>query len=154
MKDSGNKTGRGASGVLRRWLAAVLAWSAVGAATAADIPAHWLDYARRAGTTLQQRLAEDSAPARGLHDWMAHAAEQPQRQDPVVVKLWIGSAGEIERSEFASLGDAAADAALETLLQTTRLAQPPADMRQPLVLGLSLGDAEEDTAAPDQADTP
>lgn len=147
MKDAKNAAGRGASGLLRRWLAAVLAWSAVGAASAApaEIPAHWLAYAQQAGMTLQQRLAEENVTTTELHGWMERSAAQPQRQDPIVVRLWIDASGEVERSEFDSLGDAGADAALRALLRGTPLAQPPADMRQPLVLGLSLGDGEADT---------
>lgn len=153
MKGSGienrHGSGRGGIGVLRRWLAAAMAWGVLGAATAAaaEVPAHWLAYARQAGETLQQRLADGSATVAELHGWMERSATWPQRQDPVVVKLWIDAGGAIERSEFASLGDTDADAALTTLLRSTRLARPPADMRQPLVLGLSLREVEGDAAA-------
>ena len=152
MTDSRDRKSGRVPRMLRRWLAAALAWSAVGAVAApAGIPPHWLAYARQAGAVLQQRLGEDTPSATGLHEGMERAAEQPQRQDPVVVKLWIDAEGQVERSEFASLGDADADAALRTLLQGTRLAPPPTDMRQPLVLGLSLRDAMDDAVEPARA---
>ncbi|MBD9376882.1 hypothetical protein ACTJI2_07465 [Pseudoxanthomonas sp. 22568] len=139
-------TRNGTGGWLRRLLGAAIAWTTLGAtvgATAQDpVPQHWLAYAQQAGTELQRRLGEDSVPANQLHDWMERSASLPQRQDPVVVKLWIAANGRIIRSEFTSLGDAEADAALESLLQPP-LAQPPADMRQPLVLGLSLRESAE-----------
>lgn len=136
----------GTGGWLRRLLGAAMAWTTLGATVGAaaqdPVPQHWLAYAQQAGTELQRRLGEDSVPANQLHDWMERSASQPQRQDPVVVKLWIAANGRISRSEFTSLGDADADAALESLLQAP-LAQPPADMRQPLVLGLSLRESAE-----------
>jgi hypothetical protein len=139
-------TRSGTGGWLRRLLGAAMAWTTlgatVGAAAQGPVPQHWLAYAQQAGTELQRRLGEDSVPANQLHDWMERSASLPQRQDPVVVKLWIAANGRITRSEFTSLGDADADAALESLLQPP-LAQPPADMRQPLVLGLSLRESAE-----------
>ncbi|UBB26822.1 hypothetical protein LAG73_07020 [Pseudoxanthomonas japonensis] len=143
---SADTTRNGTGGWLRRLLGAAIAWTTLGATVGAavqdPVPQHWLAYAQQAGTELQRRLGEDSVPANQLHDWMERSASLPQRQDPVVVKLWIAANGRITRSEFTSLGDADADAALESLLQPP-LAQPPADMRQPLVLGLSLRESAE-----------
>ncbi|MCL6710857.1 hypothetical protein M8R20_28060 [Pseudomonas sp. R2.Fl] len=144
----------GMGGWLRRLLGAAMAWTTLGATVGAaaqdPVPQHWLVYAQQAGTELQRRLGEDSVPAHQLHDWMERSASLPQRQDPVVVKLWIATDGRITRSAFSSLGDAEADAALESLLQPP-LAQPPADMRQPLVLGLSLRESAEPVESAGQA---
>ena len=87
---------------LRRWLAAAMALGVLGAATAAaaEVPAHWLAYARQAGETLQQRLADGSATVAELHGWMERSATRPQRQDPVVVKLWIDAGGAAEGFVF------------------------------------------------------
>ncbi|MNR63492.1 hypothetical protein D3C85_1858230 [compost metagenome] len=56
-----------------------------------------------------------------------------------MVRLWVTPQGRIERLEFDSLGQAQADADLRQLLAADPLPEPPPrDMRQPLVLQLSL----------------
>lgn len=65
---------------------------------------------------------------------------QPVPPPPVVVRVWVAPSGKIDRVAFDSLGDAQADTDLRTLLTTQPLAEPPPrDMRQPMVLQLSLG---------------
>jgi hypothetical protein len=109
-------------------------------AVAAPVPTHWMSYAALAGNELQLRLSdEDSKGVTRLYDWL----EQPQvvspRPEPLVVRVWISSRGNIERAEFETLGDPQVDADLRALLTSEPLsAPPPADMKQPLVLGLSL----------------
>lgn len=127
--------------------------AAAGAAAAAaapqQIPATWLAYAAQASDALGQRLArsEDADVAR-FQAWLQqhpHAAHA----EVLAVSLWIDGNGTIIRSQFASLGDAQADADLRALLASTRLpTAPPSQMRQPLRLGLSLQPTEEADAAP------
>ena len=101
-------------------------------------PAHWVAYARQAGTTLQARLSEDAGElVTRLHAHLAQRADHPV-PGPVMVQVWISGQGREERSAFDSLGSTQADADLRALLASRPLPPPPADMRQPLVLRLRL----------------
>lgn len=136
MVMAGNRTG------LRRWwrrLAAVFGALALGsaAASAQEAPAHWMAYAAAVGGQLQQRLQQEQDPqAQRVLQWLqAH----PDTPTPLPVSVWIAADGRISKLEFDSLGDAQVDADLRATLQAVPLqAAPPADMRQPLRLGLAL----------------
>lgn len=131
-----NRTG------IRHWwrpLAALFAALALGssAASAHEAPAHWMAYAAAVGGQLQQRLQQEQDPqAQRVVEWLrAH----PDTPTPLPVSLWIAADGRISKLEFDSLGDAQVDADLRATLQAAPLqAAPPADMRQPLRLGLVL----------------
>lgn len=89
------------------------------------------------GGQLQQRLQQEQDPqAQRVLEWLqAH----PDAPTPLPVSLWIAADGRISKLEFDSLGDTQVDAALRATLQSAPLqAAPPADMRQPLRLGLVL----------------
>ncbi|WP_241093474.1 TonB C-terminal domain-containing protein [Xanthomonas sp.] len=115
----------------------------------APVPTHWVSYAALASGELQHRLSSEGGElVTRLHAWL----EQPQvaaaHAEPWVVRIWISAQGGIERAEFQTLGSPQADADLRALLAAKPLsAPPPADMRQPLVLGLSLR-ANPDYVAP------
>lgn len=115
----------------------------------APAPTHWLSYAALASGELQHRLSNGGGElVTRLHAWL----EQPQvaaaHAEPWVVRIWISAQGSIERAEFQTLGSPQADADLRALLAAQPLsAPPPADMRQPLVLGLALR-ANPDYVAP------
>lgn len=134
MAMAGNRTG------IRRWwrrLAAVFGTLALGsaAASAHEAPAHWMAYAAAVGGQLQQRLQQEQDPqAQRVVEWLrAH----PDTPTPLPVSLWIAADGRISKLEFDSLGDREVDADLRATLQAAPLqAAPPADMRQPLRLGL------------------
>ncbi|MBA0386631.1 hypothetical protein D7U91_02120 [Stenotrophomonas maltophilia] len=136
MVMSANRTG------IRRWwrpLAALFAALALGssASSAHEAPAHWMAYAAAVGGQLQQRLQQEQDPqAQRVVEWLrAH----PDTPTPLPVSLWIAADGRISKLEFDSLGDAQVDADLRATLQAAPLqAAPPADMRQPLRLGLVL----------------
>ena len=92
---------------------------------------------RRRGGQLQQRLQQEQDPqAQRVLEWLqAH----PDVPTPLPVSVWIAADGRISKLEFDSLGDTQVDAALRATLQSAPLqAAPPADMRQPLRLGLVL----------------
>ena len=130
------------------WLGLGLASVAVPVAATAQtqqpqVPQHWISYATLAGNQLQASLGNpaDDTVVR------LHAAMQSRMLKegqsvppaPVVVRVWVAPAGRIERVAFDSLGDAQADTDLRTLLTTQTLAEPPPrDMRQPMVLQLTL----------------
>jgi len=94
-------------------------------------------YATAVGGQLQQRLQQEQDPqAQRVLQWLqAH----PDTPTPLPVSVWIAADGRISKLEFHSLGDARVDADLRATLQAAPLqAAPPADMRQPLRLGLML----------------
>ena len=83
---------------------------------------------------------------RRLHAWLQQRDANDRLigvRAPVVTQVWIAPDGQVRRIEFATLGEAQADADLRALL-TRRLAAPPPDMRQPIVLQLSLDPAPAD----------
>lgn len=111
-------------------------------AMAQSVPQHWISYAQMAGNQLEAWLSD---PANDvvvrLHGWMQERLlkEGQPLPPPLVVKVWVAPDGKISRTEFASLGQAQADADLRTLMTTQSLSEPPPrDMRQPMVLQLSL----------------
>ena len=126
----------------RRWwrpLATLFGALALGSASvsAQEAPAHWMAYAAAVGGQLQQRLQQEQDPqAQRVLEWMqAH----PDTPTPLPVSVWIAADGRISKLEFDSLGDPQIDADLRATLQSAPLqAAPPADMRQPLRLGLLL----------------
>ena len=77
-----------------------------------------------------------------LHGWMQDRMQQgaPSAQPgPLVVRVWLAASGHVERVEFASLGNLQADGDLRKLLMAQPLSEPPPpDMRQPMVLQLTL----------------
>jgi len=94
-------------------------------------------YAASVGGQLQQRLQQEHDPqAQRVLEWLQAHADTPT---PLPVSVWIAADGRISKLEFDSLGDAQVDADLRATLQAAPLqAAPPADMRQPLRLGLLL----------------
>lgn len=137
-----------------RWRrpAAALALFAAFGAQPQSVPQHWLDYARSASSELQGGLSDgtDERVLR-LHAWLRQRDTNDRligAPTPVVTQVWIAPDGQVRRIEFASLGQAQADADLRALLNR-RLPAPPPDMRQPMVLQLSLDPAP--TGVPDVA---
>lgn len=131
-----------------RWLAGLLALSwACTAASAPPAPQHWLDYAGSASLQFQAWLSDDADErVQRLHAWLRQRDTNDRLMGgtvPVVVQVWIAPDGAVQRLEFASLGQSQADADLRALL-ARRLATPPADMRQPLVLQLSVDPVRPD----------
>lgn len=122
-----------------------LAASASAAAQPAGqvVPEHWISYAQLASHQFQDWLSDaDSAPVVRLHEWMQQrlldqAPSMPP--PPLVVSVWVAADGRVTRLEFTSLGHPRADADLRAVLTAQPLPEPPpADMRQPMRLQLSL----------------
>jgi hypothetical protein len=115
---------------------------------AAPVPQHWISYAQMAGNQFQGRLSDPAdETVQRLHAWMQKRMlqeAQPVKGEPVpppplVVRVWVAAGGQVERVAFDSLGDAQADADLRTLMTAQPLSEPPPrDMRQPMVLQLTL----------------
>ena len=109
-----------------------------------QVPQHWISYATLASSQLQASLGDPTNDTVvRLHASMQSRMRQDGRAGPpasvVVVRVWVASSGRVERVAFDSLGDAQADADLRALLTARPLADPPPrDMRQPMVLQLTL----------------
>ncbi|WP_446901466.1 YbaB/EbfC family DNA-binding protein [Burkholderia sp. YIM B11467] len=143
----------GASG----WLRAIAVGYAlvVGATPAvaqtADVPQTWIRYGQLAGQQFQAWLEADGDAADRLHRYLETRVLNASADAPppaIVVRAWIGANGAVTRVEFASLGDADADATLRQLLTAGPLAEPPPpDMLQPLRVRLRLAPNPDAAAA-------
>lgn len=134
---------------LSRWLG-LLGLSAISAlpalAQTPAVPQHWTAYAQLAGNQFQAWLSD---PANDtvvrLHAALQERLANPGQTAPppsVVARVWVGASGRVERLEFASLGNTEADADLRAALTAQPLPEPPPhDMRQPMVLELTLNPA-------------
>jgi len=128
-----------AAGMLGLGLAAA---GAPPAQAQAAVPQHWISYAQLASNQFQAWLSdpENEAVVRlheSLQARMLDSGGQPP--EPVVVRVWVDVDGRVYRVEFATLGDARADADLRGVLTAQPLSEPPPrDMRQPMVLRLKL----------------
>ena len=98
--------------------------------TPQEAPREWVAYAEGATRTIGAWLSAETPPA-----------------PPLVLKLWIGRDGAIERVEFTPLSDAQADQDLHALLVGRRLPPPPKGMRLPLRIGLELKPAPQGAPA-------
>jgi len=105
-------------------------------------PQHWISYAQLASNQCAAGLSDpaDDAVVR-LHSWMQERLLKGGQglPPPLVTRVWVAPSGKVERLEFASLGNTQADSDLRALLTSQPLSEPPPpDMRQPMVLQLSL----------------
>jgi hypothetical protein len=134
----------GLAGLLGLGLAAAAPMApAQPAAPQLQVPQHWISYAQLVSNQFQARLSDpaDDTVVR-LHGWMQERMlqqDQTAPPPPLIVRVWVAASGKVERVEFASLGNAQADADLRTLLTAQPVTEPPPkDMRQPMVLQLKL----------------
>ncbi|MCY1205495.1 hypothetical protein D3C87_930990 [compost metagenome] len=132
-----------ALGGLGLGLSAAAAPLAASAQAQPQVPQHWISYANLASNQLQSSLSDPASDTVvRLHTWMQERMlkeGQPVPPAPVVVRVWVAGSGKVERVAFDSLGDAQADTDLRALLTAQPLAEPPPrDMRQPMVLQLTL----------------
>lgn len=125
-----------------------LGWSAATVpvtATSAElqVPQHWLSYAQLVSKQFQTWLGDSNdETVQRLHTFMQDRllqGEASRPPAPLVVRVWIAPNGQVERLDFASLGNAQADSDLRSVLSSHSLSEaPPVDMRQPMVLQLDL----------------
>ncbi len=112
------------------------------AAAQAPVPQHWIAYAQLASGQLQGWLGDQaSESALRLQEWgyKQLSGSGAAVENSIVVRLWVDASGRVERAEFSSLGDAQADADLRRVLTAQPISEPPPkDMRQPMMLGLTL----------------
>lgn len=116
------------------------------AASAQPVPQQWIGYAQMAGTQFEAWLSDPASDAAArLHAWMQERSLQGGQvvPPPLIVRVWVAPSGQVQRVEFASLGQAQADADLRALMTARALpAAPPPDMRQPMMLELTLNRSE------------
>lgn len=147
-------TGKGRSGLFRRWLGyfgVVLLGLSAGRAPAvaqspdykpaSEAPSAWRDYALLLQGTFQQRLEADEATTRWLAEF---AAQRVKETKPLafVVRTRVAADGKIERIGFDSGVDPELAEKLRPLLASVNAGAPPPDMLQPLHLRLQLRAAE------------
>lgn len=106
----------------------------------APVPAAWSRYAAAVSRQLQASLADSHNPAATrFHRFLDDQANTSQKTPALVVKLWIWQNGKIARAEFASLGNAQANADLgAVILKAAPQTPPPRSLPQPLILRLQL----------------
>ncbi len=119
------------------------------------VPQHWISYAQLTSNQFQEWLSDGSSDlVVRLHAWLEKRETNDRLMGasvPVIARVWITREGWVERVEFDSLGDAQAAADLRALLSRKPLPEPPPpDMRQPLVLQLTLAPAPAGSAAQDE----
>lgn len=107
-----------------------------------QIPQHWVSYADMVGNQFAEWLSDPQEEAvRQLHAWLQDRIRKEGRPPlpPLVARVWISPMGMVSRLDVASTGDVRIDDELHRLLMSRALPEPPPpDMRQPMVLQLSL----------------
>ncbi|WP_413460326.1 YbaB/EbfC family DNA-binding protein [Herbaspirillum huttiense] len=133
-----------------RWLLGLLAGLGMAAELSAQapgrgaqgVPQHWISYGEMVSNQFAQWLSDaQQEGVMELHTWLQDRVlkEGKPPLPPLVARVWISPQGMVERVELPSLGEARVDTRLRLLLSSSPLPEPPpADMRQPLVLQLSL----------------
>jgi hypothetical protein len=108
-----------------------------------SIPQPWINYAQLASGQFQAWLSDGSSDA--VHRLHAKLADRMLKADAntpppaLIVRVWVGSNGQVEGVSFDTLGDATADSDLRSILTSQSLSEaPPRDMGQPMVLKLNL----------------
>ena len=132
-----------AGGWRRAGVAVVMAFACLAPSLPLQAAMPWPASGLLAGNQLQSSLSDPAnETVVRLHAWMQERMlkeGQPVPPAPVVVRVWVAANGKVERVAFDSLGNAQADADLRALLTAQPLAEaPPRDMRQPMVLQLTL----------------
>lgn len=106
---------------------------------AAVAPVEWRNFAKRLQQRLQERLAADDEDARRFRDAIAQAGKDADRPFLLKLRAWIEADGKVERIEVDGFDSGSATAEyLRRLLRLDGVGAPPADMLQPVRLGLSL----------------
>jgi hypothetical protein len=123
-------------------LAVSVSPSPASAQSAGQPPRNWISYAQLASNQFEAWLSDpDDDTVQRLHAYLQNRMllEGQPLPPPLVARVWIAADGRVSRVEFPSLGTAQADADLRSLLTAEPLSEtPPPDMRQPMVLQLSL----------------
>lgn len=121
---------------------AASAQTAPAATPAAAAPAEWLAYAETATAALTAWLEADTEAAARMRlrlDTTRPASDAPT---PLMeVRIWIASDGRISRIIGPLPNDAEAEADMTLIAASAALPTPPANMLQPLRIGITLSPA-------------
>lgn len=132
---------------LGRRLATVLGFGLAlgGVASAQTIPLSqappaWVRYAESATGTITGWLREESETGVRLRAYLEGTREaEGQPTPPLMLRLWIGADGAVTRVEFTPFAHDEANNDIRSLVVGRKLpSAPPADMRQPMLLGVQL----------------
>ena len=123
--------------------AALTTGATVGHAQTSNIPQPWISYAGLASGQFQSWLSDPTSDAvQRLHARMQARLLQAEANQPppaLIVKVWVGTQGQVDGVSFATLGDPVTDSDLQSILTSRPLSEPPPrDMKQPMVLQLNL----------------
>ena len=112
--------------------------------TATEAPTAWVAYAEALTATLSDWLEEDVEAASRVRAYL-HATRPAEDQPtpPLLLKVWIGRQGVVERLEFTPFAHEEANADLRATVVGRLVAPPPPNMLLPLRIVIEL-------AAPDE----
>lgn len=111
-------------------------------------PAAWQAYAAAARTEIEALLGSDEPAAAALRDTLVTSPDGTPVQREMVIVIGVDAAGQVERAEIAPGGEmpVAADAQLKALLlKRTLPGTPPAGMRQPMRVAVTIAPAPAGT---------
>jgi hypothetical protein len=110
--------------------------------SAASVPASWSRYAELVQFRIMEWMSAETEAADRLHAFLesqAAAGAASTIPDSVVVKIWVGPDGIVQKVDIPPLGSDQARADFRALLTAGNVGEsPPGDMLQPLQLRLSL----------------
>ncbi|MTD92721.1 hypothetical protein GIW81_00035 [Hyphomicrobium sp. xq] len=108
--------------------------------SAAEAPLAWREFSARLKAECEKTLQADDETARRLQATLETLRASSPDQAPlrVLVSVWVGGVGDVDRISFQPLPTEQASADLKTLLSRATPGAPPADMLQPVRLMLSL----------------
>lgn len=103
------------------------------------VPASWSRFAQLVQDQFKARLeANDSTADRFRLFLKNRAANGDPSSSALVLHVWIGADGMVERVEFPSLQDRQVEADLRRILERRNIGPPPSEMPQPLRLKMAL----------------
>lgn len=105
-----------------------------------EAPIEWVHYAETASQSITNWLEEDSEPATAFRAYLHQtrpAEDQPTLS--LMLKLWIGAGGRIDRIDFTPFANEPTNVSLRAALVGRNLASaPPRGMLLPLRLAIQL----------------
>jgi hypothetical protein len=103
------------------------------------VPASWSRFAQLVQDQFKARLEADDGTADRFRLFLKNrSASEDLSSNALLVQVWVGADGKVERVAFPPLEDEQADADLHALLERRKIGPPPSDMPQPLHVKLAL----------------
>jgi hypothetical protein len=103
------------------------------------VPAAWTQFAQLVQDQFKALLEANDGTADRFRLFLKNRAVNGDgSSNALLVHVWVGADGKIERVQFPTLSDRQADTDLHMLLERGNIGAPPADMPQPLHVKLAL----------------